>query len=221
MEKQKVVIVGFGASFTEAKEMSDESKKWLNILGRKLQKEFPEHEFDIINSGRGGKSARELMTGFEKEVLANKPDFVILDLCANNMSPARPEEDRVDLKEFKSILEEYKSSLPPKTKTVLFTPPPVYEDIHPYGKITEFKAFYQQHGGFGKSRYGDIFRNFARENNFPIYDLYNELLALGGKNGRERYIFKDGIHLNEESNKILAEGIFELLKKLILEASND
>ena len=196
MEKQKVVIVGFGASFTEAKEMSDESKKWLNILGRKLREEFPEYEFVLINSGKGGNSAREAMVRFESGVLSHDPDFVILDLCANNMSPARSEEHRVDQKEFNNILEDYKSSLPKKTKTVLFTPPPVYEDIHPHGKRPEFKAFYQQYGGWGKlgNLYKDIYRNFARENKFPIYDLYNELLALGNKNGRERYIFEDGIH---------------------------
>ncbi len=116
MNKRKITIVGFGASITETKEMSDESKKWLNIIGRKLQKEFPEYEFDIINSGKGGNSAREAVVRFETDVLAHDPDFVILDLCANNMSPARPEEQRVEPEEFRNILEQYENSLPSKTQ---------------------------------------------------------------------------------------------------------
>lgn len=192
---KKITIVGFGASITAAREMIEESKRWLNILGEKLQKRFPEYEFEIINSGKGGKSARELMAAFESEVLFHDPDFVILDLCANNMSPARSEEDRVDLKEFKNILEEYKSSLPQKTKTVIFTTPPIppiYQDLHPYGKNPAFKEFYQKHGGFGNigSLYKDIFKNFAKENNFPIYDFHNELFGAWQKKRQGKIHFQ-------------------------------
>lgn len=222
MIKRKITIVALGASITEAKEMSDENRKWLNILGEKLRKKFKEYECNIINSGKGGNSAREAMARFENDVLAKNPDYVILDLCANNFDPVRPER-RVNLEEFRNILEQYKKSLPPETKTVLFTIPPMYEDIHPYGKRSEFKDFFQKLGGFENAGnpYKDAFRKFAEENGFPIYDLYKELLALGKINGREKYIFKDGIHLNEEGNMILAEGILKILGQIIMQMPKD
>ena len=222
MTKRKITIVGLGASITEAKEMADENKKWLNIVGEKLRKSFPEYEFNMVNSGKGGNSAREAMARFENGVLSKNPDYVILDLCANNFDPVKVER-RVNMEEFKSILEQYKKSLPSKTKTVCFTIPPMYEDIHPYGKNPAFKEFFQERGGFENAGtpYKDTFREFAKENGFPLYDFYYELLALGKKNGRERYIYKDGIHMNEEGNMVLAEGIFKILQQIIMQKQKD
>ena len=222
MIKRKITIVALGASITEAREMTDENKKWLNILGEKLRGKFPEYEFNLINSGKGGNSTREAMARFKNDVLSKNPDYVILDLCANNFDPVRPER-RVSLEEFKAILEQYKTSLPSKTKTVCFTIPPMYEDIHPYGKKPAFKEFFKERGGFENAGtpYKDTFRKFAQENGFPLYDFYKELLALGKKNGRERYIFKDGIHMNEEGNMVLADGIFKIWEQIIMQMPKD
>lgn len=41
----------------------------------------------------------------------------------------------------------------------------------------------------------------------------SELLALGQVNGWRTYTCDDGVHLNEKGNAVLAQGIFDILKK--------
>ena len=219
LNKRNITIVGFGDSITEAViGVPDENNRWLNILREKLSAEFKQYEFTVINSGIGGNSAREAMARFEKDVAAKQPDFVILEFGGNNEDLANP--DRiVPLEEFKNLLNQYIEGLPSKTKTVIVTFPPVLDDLHAYGKNPAFKAHYQQTGGIDKSvePYREITREFARKNGFPVYDLHRSLLTLGALSGRMTYTMSDGIHLTGHGNEILAQGVFKILKDMLLQ----
>lgn len=217
LDKRNITIVGFGDSITEAViGVPDENNRWLNILREKLSSDFKDYEFTVINSGIGGNSAREAMARFEKDVAAKQPDFVILEFGGNNEDLANP--DRiVPLEEFKTLLNQYRQGLPAGTKTIIVTFPPVLDDLHAYEKNPAFKAHYQQTGGIDKSvePYREITREFARKNGFPVYDFHKELLALGQLNGRMTYTMTDGIHLTQEGNTVLAEGVFKVLKNML------
>jgi len=212
-----VTIVGFGDSITEAViGMPDENKRWLSILREKLSENFKKYAFRVINSGIGGNSAREAMARFEKDVAAKEPDFVILEFGGNNEDLANP--DRiVPLEEFKTLLDKYKQGLPAKTKTIIVTFPPVLDDLHAYGKNPAFKAHYQNTGGIDKSvePYRETTREFAKINGFPVYDLHKELLSSGQLNGKMTYTMADGVHLTQEGNTILTEGVFKVLKDML------
>ena len=217
MPNNNITIVGFGDSITQAiAGMPDENKRWLNILTEKLSANFKGHRFTVINSGMGGNSAREAMARFEKDVVAKDPDVVILEFGGNNGDLVRPARI-VTLEEFKMLLGKYKKGLPAKTKTIIVTFPPVLDDLHAYGKNPAFKEYLQEAGGIDKTvePYRAITRKFAKANGFPVYDFYQELLSLGTLNGRMTYTMDDGVHLTEQGNLILAEGVFEILKTML------
>ena len=206
--KTNLTIVAFGDSITEATiGVPDEKKRWPNALQSKLEPDFPETM--VINSGVGGNSAREAMARFQCDVLAHDPDWVVLEFGGNNEDLSNPARI-VSLEEFRALLIEYQTNLPAKTKTVVVTFPPVLDDLHAYEKIPAFEAHYQKAGGIDKSvePYREMTRAFAKEYGIPIYDFYQELLALGMANGRMTYTLDDGIHLTEEGNAILANGVF-------------
>lgn len=215
--KKTITTVGLGASITAAAEMTDEKNRWLNILGHKLRQYFQQFEFKMVNAGVGGNSAEEAMARFARDVIAHDPDYVILDLCENNLDPSTPTR-WVNPEKFKKILQQYQENLPAKIHTVLFTTPPMYEDFHPYGKRAEFNEFFQKAGGFShvSDPYKNIFREFAEANHYPFYDFNLKMLELGRLNGRGTYIFRDGIHMNEIGNQILADGLFEVFITSIL-----
>lgn len=214
---RNIKIVGFGNSITEAViGVPDENKRWLNILRKKLSDTFSSYIFTTVNSGIGGNSAREAMARFAKDVLSHEPDFVILEFGGNNEDLAHPERI-VGKDEFRTLLEKYKNELPQGTRTIAVTFPPVLDDLHSYGKMPQFADHYQKAGGIDKTvePYREITRKFASENSFPLYDFHDELKSLGELNGRELYTLNDGVHLTEEGNKVLADGVFRILGKIL------
>lgn len=219
MRQKHVTIVGFGNSITEAVVgIPDERQRWLSLLKQYLAAAFPQFEFQVINSGIGGNSAREAMTRFGKDVLSHAPDFVILEFGGNNEDLARPERI-VRPAEFRELLEKYAAGLPAQTKTIVVTFPPVLDDLHAYGKNPAFTEYYRQAGGIDKTvgPYRKLTVQFALEHGFPLYDLHRELLELGRLNGRLTYTLSDGIHLTADGNKVLAGGVFEILKTILSE----
>ncbi len=213
--KKNITIVGFGDSITEAAiQMPDEKKRWLNVLKGKLVATFPDVEFKVINAGIGGNSAREAMARFECDVLVHNPDWIVLEFGGNNSDPENPSR-RVGLDEFKTLLKRYLAQLPGNTQTLVVTFPPVLDDLHCYASNPAYVESFSKAGGLDKSvdPYREITRDFAHENGFPLFDLYKELKALGKLNGRLTYILPDGVHLTQEGNVVLADGVFMILNK--------
>lgn len=214
---ENITIVAFGDSITEAIiGIPDEMKRWPEILKHKLAKEFPSFCMNLINSGKGGNSTREAMARFEEEVISQEPDIVLLEFGGNNGDIANPERI-VTTEEFKMFLNEYKAGISEKTSTVIITFPPVLDELHFYSKNPEYAEYYKKLGGIDKSveEYRKIVRDFARENNYPVFDLYKEILNLSNKNGKMTYTLPDGVHLTEAANIVLANGIFKILKNII------
>ncbi|MFA5204411.1 MAG: GDSL-type esterase/lipase family protein [Lentisphaeria bacterium] len=218
--RKNITIVGFGDSITEAKtELPDERKRWLNLLGAKLARFRPENTYAVINAGIGGNSAREAMARLDRDVLAHHPDIVLLEFGGNNNDPTSPER-QVTPAEFTGLLQRFKALLPPQTSVIVITFPPVWEDQHVYWRHPQYKDYLQKSegrgdGAMGLDRYRDITRVFAREHGFPLFDLHQRLLELGQRNGRERYTLPDGVHLTEEGNRVLADGVFEILERML------
>jgi len=212
MSAKPLTIVCFGDSITEATtQMPDENKRWPKLLHDQLMATFSETDFQVINAGVGGNSAREAMARFDQDVLAYDPDWIVLEFGGNN---DRPEPDlRVEPAEFTELLNEFRQRLPSKTQVVVMTFPPVIDEQHQYCG----KKYYQQFGGLDASveRYRSITRDFAAANSFPLVDFYGELKRRMVLEDQNRYTLPDGIHLTVEGNRLLAIMISTLLQRLI------
>lgn len=215
MAGMNITIVGFGDSITQATTgMPDPKDRWLSLLKSKLDMAFPGITFNVINSGVGGNSAREAMARFNKDVASHTPDWVILEFGGNNNDYAQPKRV-VELQEFNTLLAAYKKGLPAKTKTIVVTFPPVFQDLHVYGKDPVFQPYWDKAGGMDKAAepYRDAVRTFAAGNGYPVFDLHKVLLGLGAGDKRLQYTMKDGVHLTKDGNRVLAEGVFAILQK--------
>ena len=214
--KTPITIVGFGDSITQASTRTPEDKRWLKLLEKKLAAEFPDHQFNVINSGIGGNSAREAMARFARDVLSYDPNYVLLEFGGNNNDPANPER-RVSPEEFKNLLEQFQRSLPTKTEVIVITFPPVFREAHTFWKNPLYREYLQKSAEMGMAieDYVNITKEFGKKNGFPVYDLNAELLALGKRDGWQAYTLDDGVHLTEKGNQILAYGVFGVLNDRI------
>lgn len=62
--------------------------------------------------------------------------------------------------------------------------------------------------------YVDVIKCKAQEHNFPVLDLY-EVLGINPNNEQDKFKYApDGLHLNDEGHKILADCLLDFLKKL-------
>lgn len=211
---KKITIVAFGNSITESAQMSDENKRWTNILKSKLTETFKQYDFNVINSGIGGNSARDAMNRYEKDVLSYDPDYVLLEFGGNNddfRNPARI----VSEDGFRQCLARFKSGLPAKANAVVITFPPIIDEQHCFSKLPGYLRFKKEYGTLDSrvEVFRQITRTFARENNFPIADLSAEIRS----RPPALHTLPDGVHLTEQGNELLADMVFKILEQVTLQ----
>ena len=85
-----LTIVAFGDSITQAKEVAPE-KRWPELLRAALQARMPGRGFAVVNAGVGGNTSREGLARIERDVLAHRPDWVLVEFGGNDAThdPAR------------------------------------------------------------------------------------------------------------------------------------
>ncbi|MFA5204522.1 MAG: SGNH/GDSL hydrolase family protein [Lentisphaeria bacterium] len=201
--QKPITLVGFGDSITEAtNQLPDPDERWLNLLKKDLEAAFPAAAFTVVNAGVGGNSAREAMARFDRDVLAHAPDWLLLEFGGNNDDPGRPER-RVAPEEFQTLLEDCRRRLPPQTRIIVITFPPVIDGQHAWGN----SEFHRPFGGPDASteRYRQLTRQFAATHRLPLVDLSAELRRrIDAAGSPAEYIFPDGVHLTAAGNRVLA-----------------
>jgi lysophospholipase L1-like esterase len=89
---EPVVIVAFGSSSTAGYGTTSPEFTYPNRLAAQLHRQYPGANITVLNRGRGGEDAPEMMTRLQGEVLDVKPDLVIWQVGTNavlrNLDPA-------------------------------------------------------------------------------------------------------------------------------------
>ncbi|SHK95094.1 Lysophospholipase L1 [Bradyrhizobium lablabi] len=89
---QPVVIVAFGSSSTQGYGTSSPEYAYPNRLAAQLRRQYPGADITVLNRGRGGDDAPEMMKRLQAEVIDAKPDLVIWQVGTNavlrNLDPA-------------------------------------------------------------------------------------------------------------------------------------
>jgi lysophospholipase L1-like esterase len=198
MKQHKQTIVALGDSITQAAAQSPD-EKWCAILERRLN--AGGKACSIINAGVGGNTSREGLARFEKDVLANHPDLVLIEFGGNDATyePAR----RVELNEFTENLGKMVDGLTRiSARPVLLTFPPIIDDWHACGKIEFFKKW----NGLDRcvEEYRQATREFARKRNLPLADIDLKFRKAFRTQEIGTLILKDGVHLTDEGNELVA-----------------
>lgn len=78
-----VVIVAFGSSSTEGYGSTAPEFTYPNRLAAQLHRAYPSANITVLNRGRGGEDAPEMMARLQSEVINSKPDLVIWQVGTN------------------------------------------------------------------------------------------------------------------------------------------
>jgi len=89
---EPVVIIAFGSSSTSGYGTSSPEFTYPNRLAMQLHRQYPGADITVINRGRGGEDAPEMMRRLQADVIDMKPDLVIWQVGTNavlrNLDPA-------------------------------------------------------------------------------------------------------------------------------------
>jgi lysophospholipase L1-like esterase len=80
---EPVVIIAFGSSSTSGFGTSSPEYSYPNRLAMQLHKQYPGADITVINRGRGGEDAPEMMRRLQSDVIDMKPDLVIWQVGTN------------------------------------------------------------------------------------------------------------------------------------------
>ncbi|MGY4474335.1 SGNH/GDSL hydrolase family protein [Bradyrhizobium sp. USDA 3364] len=87
-----VVIIAFGSSSTQGYGSSAPEFTYPNRLAGQLRRQYPSADITVLNRGKGGEDAPEMMTRLQSEVIDVHPDMVIWQVGTNavlrNLDPA-------------------------------------------------------------------------------------------------------------------------------------
>ncbi|MBX9650918.1 MAG: SGNH/GDSL hydrolase family protein [Xanthobacteraceae bacterium] len=89
---QPVVIIAFGSSSTNGYGATSAEFTYPNRLAAQLRRQYPSADITIVNRGKGGEDAPEMMKRLQSEVIDMHPDMVIWQVGTNavlrNLDPA-------------------------------------------------------------------------------------------------------------------------------------
>lgn len=199
-EKKKVVF--FGDSITEA---GVKPGGYITVLNELLKQKGIDKNYDLQGAGIGGNKIYDLYLRVEDDVIAMKPNIVVVwvgvnDVWHKSMYGTGTDQDKFE-KFYNALIRKLKAS---NAEVIICTPAAI-------GEKTDFSN--SQDGDL--NQYAKIIRNIAQNNNCRLVDLrkifleYN--LANNKDNKREGVLTTDGVHLNEKGNAVVAG---EMLKAL-------
>ena len=89
---EPIVIIAFGSSSTQGYGTTSPQFTYPNRLARQLHRQYPTADITVLNRGKGGDDAPEMMKRLQTEVIDMKPDLVIWQVGTNavlrNLDPA-------------------------------------------------------------------------------------------------------------------------------------
>jgi lysophospholipase L1-like esterase len=80
---EPVTIIAFGSSSTQGYGTSSPEFTYPNRLAAQLHRKYPTADITVINRGRGGEDAPQMMARLQSEVIDVKPDLVIWQVGTN------------------------------------------------------------------------------------------------------------------------------------------
>ncbi len=215
---QEKVIVTFGDSTTAP-------RKNVVTYSDVIRDQFVKKNLDVkvINSGVPGNTTEHAKKRFEKDVLAHKPDLVIIQLGTNDAAvdvwKDPPEStSRVSLDQYEKNMREFISAIKAQNaKIILVTPPPTRWTEKMKGMYGKPPYRPEDPDGFNiiLKNYVKKMREIAKDEKLDVVDLNQAFYKYHKVKGQSMDdLFLDGLHPNSAGQKIEADLLLKKLKKL-------
>ena len=207
LHQQKKRIVFFGDSITQA---GVQPTGYITKLRQLLDEKKIGDKYELIGAGIGGNKAYDLYLRMEDDVLAKKPDAVVIWVGVNDVWHKRTSGTGTDADKFEkfynAIIKKFKDN---KVEVLVCTP----------AAIGEKKDFTNELDG-DLNKYSAIIRSIAKNNNCPLIDLRQAFLDYNLANNKENkesgILTTDRVHLNEKGNQFVAEQMYRVLSQSVI-----
>jgi isoamyl acetate esterase len=195
-------IVFFGDSITEAGIIPGgyiaQIRDTLLLRGKTKQ-------YDLIGAGIGGNKIYDLYLRLEDDVLSRKPDVVVMYVGVNDVWHKQTFGTGTDPEKFQkfylALIEKFQKK---GIRVIACTPACIGEHIAGQNRMDG-----------DLDRFSEIIRTVTREKNIPLCDLRSAFVNFIAKNNPDNLesgiLTTDGVHLNENGNKLVAELILQQL----------
>ncbi|WEK33750.1 MAG: GDSL-type esterase/lipase family protein [Candidatus Pseudobacter hemicellulosilyticus] len=202
--QQKERIIFFGDSITQA---GTGPSGYITILGKVLEQKGLADKYELIGAGIGGNKIYDLYLRVEEDVLAKKPNTVVIWVGVNDVWHKQSSGTGTDADKFEKFYTALIKKLQAQNiKVILCTPAAI-------GERTDFTN--QLDGDLNK--YAQLIRNLAAANKTGLVDLrktfldYN--LSNNPRNEEKGILTSDRVHLNDKGNNLVAEEMFKGITK--------
>jgi lysophospholipase L1-like esterase len=198
-------IVFFGDSITQA---GVNKTGYITKMAEMLGTLGLASKYELIGAGIGGNKIYDLYLRHEEDVIAKKPNIVIIYVGINDVwhkTSSRTGTDADKFERFYSAL--IKRLQKANIQVVICTPTVIGE---------KFDSTNENDGDL--NAYSNIIRKIASENQCKLIDLRKAFMSYEEKNNIENkasgVLTTDRVHLNEAGNQFLAETMWETIKTL-------
>jgi len=198
-------IVFFGDSITQA---GVNKTGYITKMAEMLGTLGLASKYELIGAGIGGNKIYDLYLRHEEDVIAKKPNIVIIYVGINDVwhkTSSRTGTDADKFERFYSAL--IKRLQKANIQVVICTPTVIGE---------KFDSTNENDGDL--NAYSNIIRKIATDNQCKLIDLRKAFMSYEEKNNIENkasgILTTDRVHLNEAGNQFLAETMWETIKTL-------
>ena len=200
--QQKKRVIFFGDSITQA---GVQPGGYITVLEELLKKNSMDNRFELQGAGIGGNKVYDLYLRMEEDVMAKKPDVVVIWVGVNDVWHKSSYGTGTDADKFEKFYTALIKKLQEGNIEVIICTPAAI------GEKTDFTN--SQDGDL--NHYSQIIRVIAQKHNVKLVDLrkvfldYN--LANNKTNQASGTLTTDGVHLNAKGNGLVAEKMMEAL----------
>jgi len=203
-KQDKIKVIFFGDSITQAGVNPGGYVMRIDSMSKAQGK----NNYEFVGAGVSGNKIYDLYLRMEQDVLAKKPDVVVIYIGVNDVwhkssSGTGTDADKF-VKFYQAIIDKLKAQ---QTKIILCTPAAI-------GEKTDFSN--SQDGDLNE--YSKIIRSLAVKNALPLVDLRQAFLDYNFKNNKDNkdrgILTTDRVHLNANGNQLVADEIWKAIQAL-------
>lgn len=196
-------IIFFGDSITQA---GVGPNGYITKLGQLLENKGVKANYELIGAGIGGNKVYDLFLRMDDDVLAKKPDQVVIYVGVNDVWHKKTYGTGTDLDKFEKFYQAIINKLKANNIQIALATP---------ASIGERNDFSNDSDG-DLNQYSKAIRNLAEKNGLKVVDLRKIFLDYNVKNNPENkekgILTTDRVHLNELGNQVVAEAMYEVIK---------
>jgi len=171
-----------------------------------MVKNGKDNAFDLIGAGIGGNKVYDLYLRLEDDVLSKKPDLVFIYVGINDVWHKKSFGTGTDPDKFEKFYNKIIDKLQAAGAKVVICTPTV---------VGEKKNYVNELDG-DLNKYAEIIRGIAKNKKVELIDLHKNIIDyINAHNPEDKgkdILTVDGVHMNDEGNKFLAEQFYPFIK---------